>query len=242
MRNAHDLATSAARAALAMLVPIGVVAGVLVVGASTPAYACSCAQLDLPSLAKQHDAVFVGTPVSVDRQGDERAYEVRVSDVYKGSPGPTTTVTTAASGASCGIHLDLNRQYLVVGDQPEPHGAVATNLCSGTGEVSDRALADLEKSLGPATPYRGPGGDTGDGPRAHGDQGHNDSTGDGDGDGDGGSRGDSGDTSAQPSTGSDDGMDTSYVVIGGVLALALGGSFLLPRLRRRGRGSTEESD
>ncbi|MGH3359123.1 MAG: hypothetical protein ACRDO7_09995 [Nocardioidaceae bacterium] len=242
MKIAYELGTAARRVLATAAVTLGVVAGSLAVGASTPALACSCVQLDLPSLEKQGDAVFVGTPVSTEEHGRLRTYEVRVSDVYKGSPGSTTVVSTETQATACGVTLDLDTQYLVVGDQKQTHGTVTTSACSGTRPISDGVIADVEQALGPATPYRGPSGDTGgeqhgdDGQhRQHGDQ--DDNTSDGSENGSPGDNGETTDADAAADS-SDDGMDTSYVVIGGVLVVALAASFLVPKLRRRHRSAS----
>lgn len=217
------------RALAALLATLAVVSVTLVAGGSSPAAACSCAQPDLSTLARQHGVVFVGTPVSVADEGTNRVYEVRVSDIYKGSVGSTTTVETVDSEAACGIDLDLDKQYMIVGGAIKDDDGVGTTICSGTQPVSDRVLAEVEQELGPATPLRGPSDDRG----TSGDDG---GTSDGGAD-DGTGRSDaSSDESSNDVAGSeDDGLDTSYVLVGGILALAIGASFLLPRLRRRNR-------
>lgn len=226
----------------AALVAIVLAGATLLAGASTPAAACTCVQLDLASLAKQYDAVFVATPVSVDEEDGQRVYEVRVSDVYKGSPGSTTTVTTAASDATCGIELDMDEQYMILGKAAKNGGDVETNTCSGTRPVSDRTIGEVEKALGPAIPYRGAPDDSEektDGPGGDDDHSGGDADNGTPDNGDAeGSDGDTTDDTASDAAGSDDGVDTSYVLIGGVLALAVGASFLLPRLRRRNRAGS----
>lgn len=236
MRFVYGCLAVGGRLLTAALVSLVMVGATLVAGASAPAAACSCVQVDLPSLAKQHDAVFVATPVSVDEEDGRRVYEVRVSDVYKGSPGSTTKVTTEASDAACGIELDLDEQYLLLGKAAK-NGDVRTSVCSGTRPVSDRVLADVEKALGPATPYRGAPdrGDRSDGPRGADDRSGKPAD-DDTADEEDGATGDRG--SASDVTDEDDGFSTSYVLIGGLLALAVGASFLLPRLRRRNRAGS----
>ncbi|UYM04877.1 hypothetical protein [Solicola gregarius] len=248
MRTLTEVRRTARKALLAGAAAAAMVATALVVGLTTPAYACSCVQIDLQTQAKQGDAVFVGTPVDVTESGNSAVYEVRVSDVYAGTADPTTTVRTAADGASCGVDLKLDRQYMFVGDQKQPHGEVSTTMCSGTQPISDQAILDVEKALGPATPYRdtsGTGGRdqagddkadaaSGDDKDTTASEGgtNGESTGT-----DGGSSGtaEPGDAQQASDSSDDGGSSTTYAVVGVALALAVGASFALPQLRRRKR-------
>lgn len=214
----------------------------LVVGTASPSYACSCAQVALGSLAKSADAVFVGTVEDARTEGGTRLYTLRVSDVYSGSPAPRTTVRTEVDPASCGMSLRMGRQYVVVGEQPKLHGDVTTTMCSGTRPVSDRALAAVERSLGPATAYRGAPGSDG------GQQGESGTVGDGE------QSSPANDSKQQESAAQagDDGATaagdeentTAKVIMGAVLAIAIGAAFALPRLRHRNRrrGGTTNSE
>ncbi|HLR85930.1 MAG TPA: hypothetical protein VK059_13325 [Nocardioidaceae bacterium] len=213
-------------------------------GAVGSAYSCSCAQVSLESLAEDADAVFVGTVDSQSTERGERVYSLRVSDVYSGSPGQTTTVRTPADDAECGMPLRLRRQYMVVGEQTKVHGDVSVTSCSGTRPISDRTIAAVERALGPATPYRGV-------PDRNGGQGNDDKNADGangDAQSQGGSTGDTSGsrsdahTATKESNQTQNENSTSKVVVGVLLALAIGAAFLLPRLRRRHRrgGSTSE--
>jgi len=217
-------------------------------GAVGSAYSCSCAQVSLESLAEDADAVFVGTVDSQSTERGERVYSLRVSDVYSGSPGQTTTVRTPADDAECGMPLRLRRQYMVVGEQTKVHGDVSVTSCSGTRPISDRTIAAVERALGPATPYRGVPDRNGG---QHGGQGNDDKNADGangDAQSQGGSTGDTSGsrsdahTATKESNQTQNENSTSKVVVGVLLALAIGAAFLLPRLRRRHRrgGSTSE--
>lgn len=236
---------AAMRRALAGAAVLILAAAGLVLGTAGSAYACSCAQASLDSLAKNADTVFVGTVDSQRTEGGERVYSLRVSDVYSGSPGQTTVVRTAESDAACGMSLRLHRQYMVVGEQPTTHGDVSVTSCSGTRPISDRAIAAVERALGPATPYRGvPDRDGGQ----HGGQ--SDKGGDTQGDGQSQNESADGPTASQDGSPSPSGeasesqdeSSTSKVVVGVVLALAVGGAFLLPRLRRHNRGGSGRSE
>ncbi|UPK77024.1 hypothetical protein MU582_10410 [Nocardioidaceae bacterium SCSIO 66511] len=234
MRIIGDLARAARRRLLAGAAATAMIATALVVGLATPAQACTCVATDLKTQAKQGDAVFVGTPVEVTDDGGDLVYDVRVSDVYSGTADPVTTVRTAESDAACGADLELDKQYMFVGEQKQAHGDVSTTGCSGTQPISDEVIQAVEKALGPATPYRGTSGDDGR------DQGGGDNSSDNDGNGSSNASGDdaaSDGTTASDSEqeSSDDGNTATYATVGVVLAVAIGASFLLPRLRRRSR-------
>ena len=235
MRIMGDLTRAARRRLLAGAAATAMIATALVVGLATPAEACTCVATDLKTQAKQGDAVFVATPVEVTDDGDDLVYDVRVSDVYSGTADPVTTVRTAESDAACGADLELDKQYMFVGEQKRAHGDVSTTGCSGTQPISDQVIQAVEKALGPATPYRGTSGDDG---RDQGGSGDNSSDNDGNGssnagDDDAESDGTTASDSGQES--SDDGNTATYATVGVVLAVAIGASFLLPRLRRRSR-------
>lgn len=235
------------RRLLVAAVALALAAAGLVLGTTAPAYACSCAQASLGSLAKNADAVFVGTVDSRRTEGGERIYSLRVSDVYSGSPGQMTTVRTQASDAACGMSLRLHRQYMVVGEQPKVHGDVSITSCSGTRPVSDRAIAAVERELGPATPYRGVPDREGDQEGTQGDGGQQGGQSDkgsganGEGQAQGESTGDTAESqdranAAANTANESEGENTSSkVVVGVLLAIAVGAAFLLPRLRRRHR-------
>lgn len=211
-----------------LLAPLAVAVGPVIVG-PTPAYACSCIQQDLGSLAKTSAVVFVGTPATEHVDGNVRTYQVRASDVYKGSPSPVTTVQTEQDGAACGINLELDTQYVIIGS--ENGDQVSTTICSGTRPVTDRALAEVTDALGPATPYRGPQTDVGNEPSNGTEHGTADSDNLENGN-DNTDHSASGDQQPpdEPATGR---SSTSYVMIGTLLTVAIGISFLVPRLRRR---------
>jgi hypothetical protein len=99
--------------------------------------------------ARRADAVFVA---SVVQDLGEYVYEVRASDIYKGSPGGFPTVRTATSGIAGGIDLRPDRQYILFVTR-DGQSWVSPG-CSGTVELSARAIGQVERVLGPATPLR----------------------------------------------------------------------------------------
>lgn len=238
MRTLTEARRTARTALLACAAAAAMVAAALVVGLTTPAYACTCAQIDLQTQAKQADAVFVGTPVDVSTSGGNDVYEVRVSDVYEGTADPVTTVQTASQASACGVDLKLDRQYMFVGTQKQPHGDVSTTVCSGTQPISDQVILDVEQALGPATPYRDTGDVRGQDGDDKGSSPDDESSTESDGANGGGSEttaADAGDSEQASDTSDDDGNSATFATVGVVLALAIGASFVLPRLRRRNR-------
>ena len=80
-------------------------AGGLVV-AGPPAYACSCAEMDLSTRLPEADGAFIGTFVDRERIDEHRvAITFQVERVIKGEFGPRAIVRTDADGASCGLEF-----------------------------------------------------------------------------------------------------------------------------------------
>jgi hypothetical protein len=74
-----------------------------VVGVS-PAFACSCAEMDVARSLPEADGAFVGTYTDRTEVGDGRvAFTFEVERVVKGDFGPTAIVRTDAFGGSCGL-------------------------------------------------------------------------------------------------------------------------------------------
>jgi hypothetical protein len=124
-------------------------AGVLVAPAP-PAWACSCAKIDVLQWA---DVAFVGRVVSIgiDRQV-ERKVEFAVESVQKGSAGSTVTLTTSISSASCGFDFAVGLRYRVFADSGR------TGLCSGNVELAGFESPPGDRvSLAPAITQPRPG-------------------------------------------------------------------------------------
>ncbi|GAA4919303.1 hypothetical protein GCM10023334_021890 [Nonomuraea thailandensis] len=109
------------------------------VGLSTAAHACSCANLS-PARAVEHaDAVFTGTVTRVRAEegtGRPRIYTFRADQVYKGMPAERFTVASSADSASCGYAFGRGGRYLVFAASgsagPAAEGAeLSSTLCSG---------------------------------------------------------------------------------------------------------------
>lgn len=122
-------------AVLAALVPV-----LMVIGADR-AYACSCTPAREATHYAGAGAVFVGTLLGrVEPQvrgatssGDRVTLRFRVSRVYKGSVHGVQEVTTARSGASCGIAISGAEPLLVFANgRPDGPGLLTAGLCGGT--------------------------------------------------------------------------------------------------------------
>ncbi len=125
--------------------------GLALVGAA-PAFACSCAMQSVAEHADGADAVFAGTLTDVDGarslfDGDDTTYAFEVDAVYAGDPAAVAHVTTASSGAACGLEgLEVGDRYVVFahdsGDQ------LSANLCGGTGPATPKLEGTLQDLLG----------------------------------------------------------------------------------------------
>ena len=114
--------------ALAML-GLSLAAGV-VLGAASPASACSCGSMDLAASLPEAEGAFVGTYSDRTAIGDGRvAFTFQVERVVKGEFGPTAIVRTNADGASCGLELSGDgRTGLLLGRAQD--GVWESSLCS----------------------------------------------------------------------------------------------------------------
>lgn len=96
------------------------------------ARACRCARPPAPDVALEGaEAVFIGRVVEVRRHSDrERAIDLVVERVFKGTLDKSVTVLTPMSSAACGRSFEADISYLVyagrLGD------ALHDNLCSRT--------------------------------------------------------------------------------------------------------------
>jgi hypothetical protein len=134
---------------IAVLLVFAAAAGAgVVLGAPSPAAACSCTGLTDEQALTWADAAFIGTVT--DRVGpdtqhsysslDAVTWTFAVEGVYKGNVGSTQEVVSALSSGSCGLSLDPSQRYLVfatveghapIEPEPEP-GQLAANFCGGT--------------------------------------------------------------------------------------------------------------
>ena len=165
----NDMSTSRARRRMARVLLGALVAGLLVPLAAAPAHACSCIGLPIAAQARQADAVFVGTITNrigpaigaggVWSSTDPVTYTVAVDGVYKGSVRATEHVVSAASGASCGLEVKIDRRYVLfprVDDRAStPPGGpeqLTGSLCDGTTRATPRVLGALQTTLGQPRP------------------------------------------------------------------------------------------
>ena len=144
---------------LLLVVPlfVAVVAGALVAPAA-PAHACSCAVLGVAQRVEGADVIVRGTIASTEDPGGGAsnrlvAYDIAVTEVYKGSGSATTQVRSEAAGGSCGIEVQPGREYVVFANRVG--NGLQAHLCGGTAAASPELVADVERLTGPGTPPQG---------------------------------------------------------------------------------------
>ena len=160
------------RALAALLLGLGAGA-VLVVGAASPASACSCAvtgasdRASADALLAGADAVFTGRlvdrqePVSLSgmsSSADLATLTFAVTTVYKGQVAPRQEVRTPQSGASCGLEITGEGPFLLFA-QRAADGTLRSFLCGGATDRVDLATwagtppdAAVDGSPGPHRP------------------------------------------------------------------------------------------
>jgi len=84
----------------------------------------------------------------------EFTYDVRASDIYKGSPGALLRVVTGSNEIAGAVDLRPDTQYVLFVNRSEAGDTWVAEGCSGTTEVSSRVLSAMDRVLGPATPLR----------------------------------------------------------------------------------------
>lgn len=143
----------------ALLVVVAMLATTLVVSwqQAPRAVACSCAALTPTEQADMASVVARGTVVAVERpanptsSNDDATYTVELTQAWKGDPPGTVEVLTAVEGASCGWEgIDEGMEIILFA---QPDGAAwRSNLCDGSGPVSDEVTAELTAYLGEPSP------------------------------------------------------------------------------------------
>lgn len=139
----------------AMVAVGALVALVLLVGPTAePASACDCSLSPDATAFEQSDAVFVGRLVdyeppptrTVMSSADPATWTFEVSDVYKGEVAATQEIVSEVSGASCGLEIPREGEFLVFATEQGFQMAVGdgqyyAGLCGGTRSTSDGPLA-----------------------------------------------------------------------------------------------------
>ncbi|MEV0612557.1 hypothetical protein AB0I81_04465 [Nonomuraea sp. NPDC050404] len=128
---------------LSRLLAVLILIATVLVGASAPAYACSCSRLSPAEAVKHADTVFTGTVAWGSGEGEVPVgrpviYTFRADNVYKGAPAAEFRLVSSADTAACGYPFATGGRYLVFAssgdsgmfEQPEEVG-LSTTLCSG---------------------------------------------------------------------------------------------------------------
>lgn len=134
------------RKVFGIVAAIVAVSTVIVVGATTSAWACSCIVQTQQEQFERADVVFTGTVVerddphsgSIVSSGDPIDYTVDVDGIQKGTVGDPAVVRSARDGATCGFSFTVGRRYQIFAQRFE--GRWTTNLCSGTQDLGQGAI------------------------------------------------------------------------------------------------------
>jgi hypothetical protein len=111
------------------------------------AYACSCRPVDLQRDLPRADGAIIGTVLERRVSGDTATYRFRVEQVYKGDVENRAEVVTPASGASCGLELEVDDR---VGLLLARDGDVwRSGLCSQVDPADLLELTDVEDNALP---------------------------------------------------------------------------------------------
>ena len=147
------------------LAGVAIVAGSLVL--ASPAHACSCVEMDLPTRLPDADGAFVGTSVDRSEIGDGLvAFTFDVERVVKGDFGPRAIVRTNHTGGSCGLEFFGDRRTGLLLERDED-GVWGSNLCSmvepstllaeSRGHPPDPGVAPVSAGLGTTSKVAGIG-------------------------------------------------------------------------------------
>lgn len=141
---------------LRLILALAIGASTLLLGTGT-ASACSCAQVSDGELIDVVDVVFRGTVINYESPEDGAAsssdpatFTFAVDEVYQGSATETQRVLSPISGASCGLEIAHEGEFIVLAqtvlyDGPAlADGDLAAYLCDGTRPAAAGFDADLE--------------------------------------------------------------------------------------------------
>lgn len=141
---------------------LALLAGVMVLTWQNPApaAACSCAVSNVKEQAEVVDIVAEGTVTSADRvlQGsstDPVLYQFTPTKVWKGEVTGPLEFTSAADSASCGIEAVEPGTTIMLFARRDG-STWSTNLCDGTGAVTEEKVAELTTLLGEPTAVPAP--------------------------------------------------------------------------------------
>ena len=128
------------------------------------AQACSCLQSPAPDEElKRSDAVFQGTVVGFETQGEPEAVKLdesqlgkfyrsgrratfRVWTVWKGPRQQELVVLTGEGGGDCGFDFIIGHEYLVYADKG-PSGTYHVGICGRTRDVWASARRDAKEDF-----------------------------------------------------------------------------------------------
>lgn len=136
---------------------------------AVPALACSCVGFTEEEAFARAEAVFTGTVVDyepppmrpVSSSADPATWVFYVHDVHKGAVAePRQAVTSAVSGASCGLEISEEQgTYKVFADGAgAAPGTLGATLCGGTYEVAAQEVPEEDGAVDRQPPGQEAGG------------------------------------------------------------------------------------
>lgn len=162
----EGIKTTRRRGARLAVVVTSVIGGLLVVAGpgAQPAAACSCGATSDADKFEQSDAVFVGEvvgyeppPADATSSTAPATWVFAVSEVYKGEVAASQEVVSEVSGASCGLEIPREGDFLVFATEDGFQMSVGNDqyyagLCGGTRSASAAPLDVDVRSSPPKEP------------------------------------------------------------------------------------------
>ncbi|XP_069503537.1 metalloproteinase inhibitor 1-like [Ambystoma mexicanum] len=106
-------------------------ASFLFLGCYSPAEACKCIQRHPQTVFCNSDAVLKIEFLSSGTQYSEKGYNIKVSEVWKGSENfKTITFVSTMAGTSCELSIPSDNQEYIIAVSKSDDGKVSLGLCS----------------------------------------------------------------------------------------------------------------
>jgi hypothetical protein len=98
-------------------------------------FACMCVEVPPANALAEHDAVFEGRVISVERRDGQLIAELEVVQHWKGMERERASVRTAESSAACGVSFEVDTSWLIYADREGD--VLSTGICSRTRRIED---------------------------------------------------------------------------------------------------------
>jgi len=120
---------------------------------SPAAQACTCQVPSVAQASRQADVVFTGALLGEQRGRQQADLAFAVDRIYKGEVS-ADAVDVASPTDSCGLRLVEEESYLVFA--ADGRSGLVSEKCYGTTRAQPRAVASVERALGPGERYEQP--------------------------------------------------------------------------------------